>query len=76
MRILQGAARFATISVCTPGYLTAETGPGNPMEGKSMEDMIKAAKRSPWSAGMPAFLDLVEKWRAEGKLEGVVASVA
>ncbi|KAI3333127.1 hypothetical protein F4824DRAFT_473321 [Ustulina deusta] len=76
MRILQGAARFAVISVCTPGYLTAETGPGDATKGKSMEDLIRDAKRSPWSGGMAAFLDMMVKWRADGKLEGVIPSIA
>ncbi|KAI0535498.1 hypothetical protein GGR58DRAFT_504240 [Xylaria digitata] len=74
LRILQGAARFATISVCTPSYLTGEMGPGDMSQGKSQEDLIKAAKRSPWSGGMPAFLDMLAQWRADGKLEGVIAS--
>ncbi|TGJ87289.1 hypothetical protein E0Z10_g1484 [Xylaria hypoxylon] len=76
MRILQGAARFATISICTPSYITGEMGPSNMGQGMSQEDLIKAAKRSPWSGGMPAFLDLIAKWRADGKLEGLIASAA
>ncbi|KAI0419742.1 hypothetical protein F5X98DRAFT_58368 [Xylaria grammica] len=76
LRILKGAARFATISVCTPGYLNGETGPGTMGQGMSREDLIKASKRSPYSAGMPDFLDLVAKWRADGKLEGLVATAA
>ncbi|KAI1162565.1 hypothetical protein F5B18DRAFT_373484 [Nemania serpens] len=76
LRILQGAARFATISVCTPSYVSAERGPGNPAAGLSQEALIKAAKRSPWSGGMAAFLELWTKWRDDDKLEGVTPSVA
>ncbi|KAI1428055.1 hypothetical protein F5Y12DRAFT_733451 [Xylaria sp. FL1777] len=76
MRILQGAGRFATISVCTPGYLTGEAGPGDMAKGRSQEELIRFAKRSPWSAGIPAFWELVAKWRADGKLDGVIPSVA
>ncbi|KAI0399643.1 hypothetical protein F4802DRAFT_540942 [Xylaria palmicola] len=76
VRILQGAARFATITVCTPSYITAEMGPGNPAQGKSQEELIRAASRSPFSAGMAVFVDLWTKWRDEGKLEGVAASAA
>ncbi|KAI1274361.1 hypothetical protein F5Y07DRAFT_217222 [Xylaria sp. FL0933] len=76
MRILQGAARFASISVCTPGYLTAEMGPGTMGQGKTQEELMRDARRSPFSAGMPTFLDVLDKWRAEGKLEGITAGVA
>ncbi|KAH8162717.1 hypothetical protein CIB48_g5538 [Xylaria polymorpha] len=76
MRILQGAARFAVLTVCTPSYISAEMGPGNPAAGKSQEELIKGARRSPWSAGIAAFIDLWTAWRDEGKLEGVTASVA
>ncbi|RYC54604.1 hypothetical protein CHU98_g11603 [Xylaria longipes] len=76
MRILQGAARFATLTVCTPSYISAEKGPGNPAAGKSQEELMKAARRSPWSGGIAAFIDLWTKWRDEGKLEGVTPSVA
>ncbi|KAI1122510.1 hypothetical protein F5Y10DRAFT_72409 [Nemania abortiva] len=76
MRILQGAARFATLTVCTPSYISAEMGPGSMGKGQSQEELIKSARRSPWSAGMAAFLELWAKWRDEGKLEGVTASVA
>ncbi|KAI0970416.1 hypothetical protein F4678DRAFT_138831 [Xylaria arbuscula] len=76
LRILQGAARYATISVCTPSYLTVEMGPGTMGVGKTQEELIRDARRSPFSAGMPTFLDLLAKWRAEGKLEGVTASAA
>lgn len=76
MRILQGAARFATLSVCTPSYVTGEMGPATGPPAGSQEDLMKAARRSPWSAGMPAFLALWQKWRDEGKLEGLTATVA
>ncbi|KAI1810960.1 FAD/NAD(P)-binding domain-containing protein [Poronia punctata] len=76
MRILQGAARFATMTVCTPSYITAEMGPGNPGEGKSQEELIKLARRSPWPAGMPAFMEVFAKWRDEGNLEGMTVKAA
>ncbi|GAP91485.1 putative pyridine nucleotide-disulfide oxidoreductase-like protein [Rosellinia necatrix] len=76
MRILQGAARFATLSVCTPSYISAEMGPGGMGQGQSQEALMKSARRSPWSGGMPAFLELWAKWRDHGDLEGVTASAA
>jgi cation diffusion facilitator CzcD-associated flavoprotein CzcO len=76
MRMLQGAARFATMSVCTPSYINGESAPGSQGKGMSQEELIKAGRRSPWSAGMPAFLDMWTKWRDEGKLAGVTATAA
>ncbi|KAI0868553.1 hypothetical protein GGS24DRAFT_481969 [Hypoxylon argillaceum] len=76
MRILQGAARFATLTVCTPSYISAEMGPGSMGQGMSQAELVKGAKRSPWSAGMAAFLELWDKWRDEGTLEGITASAA
>ncbi|KAI0391130.1 hypothetical protein F5Y17DRAFT_441859 [Xylariaceae sp. FL0594] len=75
MRIVQGAARFATLGVCTPGYLTLETGPGNRMPaGMDMAAMLKAARRSSWPSGMPAFLEYWAQWRDEGNLKGVTVT--
>ncbi|KAI0199122.1 hypothetical protein F4808DRAFT_221250 [Astrocystis sublimbata] len=76
MRILQGAARFATLSVCTPSYISSQRGPGNPAEGKTQEELFRAARQSPWSGGMMTFVDVFTKWRDEGKLEGVLSSAA
>ncbi|KAI1828433.1 hypothetical protein F4861DRAFT_265 [Xylaria intraflava] len=76
LRMAQGAARFAAMSICTPSYISSEMGPGSMGQGMSQEQMMKAARRSPWSGGLPAFLDLWTKWRDEGKLEGVLASAA
>ncbi|KAI2626342.1 hypothetical protein GGS21DRAFT_529998 [Xylaria nigripes] len=75
IRTMQGAARFATFSVCTPSYITMEKGPGITNQ-ESPADMMKAARRSPWSGGMPAFLDLWTKWRDDGMLEGITVNAA
>ncbi|KAI3323493.1 FAD/NAD(P)-binding domain-containing protein [Xylariaceae sp. AK1471] len=76
MRILQGAARFATMSVCTPSYINGEMAPGSQGQGLSQEVLMRSARRSPWSGGMPGFLDLWAKWRDDGKLDGVTATAA
>ncbi|KAI1110495.1 hypothetical protein F5Y14DRAFT_454928 [Nemania sp. NC0429] len=78
LHILQGAARFATLTVCTPSYITAESGPANPASMQSVppEVLIRSAKRSPWSGGLSGFVDLWTRWRDDGKLVGVTPSVA
>ncbi|KAI1259301.1 FAD/NAD(P)-binding domain-containing protein [Xylariaceae sp. FL1019] len=75
MRCVQGAARYATIAVCTPSYINGESAPGAMGQG-SPEELFKNASRSPFSAGLPAFIKEIEKWRAEGKLSGVTVSAA
>lgn len=74
MRLLGGAARWAVLSACTPGYLNNE-GFGLRMarglvEAPSREEMMKMARTAPWAAGMPALLEELARWRDEGSLDG------
>ncbi|KAI1495690.1 hypothetical protein F5X99DRAFT_402721 [Biscogniauxia marginata] len=73
VRIMQGAARFAVMTVCTPSYVTGETH-GAPKLG-SQEEMNKAARSASWGGGLITFIEEVEKWRDEGKLSGIKISV-
>ncbi|CAK1357167.1 Ketocytochalasin monooxygenase [Cercospora beticola] len=70
MKCLAGAATFAAVSGCTPGYLNRE-GQSDEM---SMEEKMTAARLSPWCRGIADFNNLIEDWRAEGKLEGLEVS--
>ncbi|OAF99390.1 FAD/NAD(P)-binding domain-containing protein [Paraphaeosphaeria sporulosa] len=72
MRCLSGAAFFSSVSVCTPGYITME---GDAMNHKSQEEMIKAGRGSPWSAGIVPFERMLEGWRADG-FDGVITDDA
>ena len=79
LRIMQGATRLAVTSVCTPGYLNNE-GQGLRMalglgELPSQEDMMKAARTAPWSAGMPSYLRELEGSQNEGRLDGFQVQV-
>lgn len=79
MRVLAGAARWATFSVCTPGYLNSE-GSGLKMaqgmvEAPSMEEMIKMGRMGPWAAGLPAFLEELAHWREGNSLDGYDVNV-
>lgn len=80
LRIMSGAARFSILSTCTPGYLNNE-GLGLRMasglvQPPSQEDMMKMARAVPWSAGMPAFLEELERWRKDDTLSGYRVDVA
>ncbi|KAI1638416.1 hypothetical protein F4809DRAFT_252290 [Biscogniauxia mediterranea] len=70
MRVMAGAARFAILSMCTPSYITGETYGGMQL-GANTEEMVKMAKSASWGGGIMSFLDVVDKWREEGKLAGI-----
>ncbi|KAI2618418.1 FAD/NAD(P)-binding domain-containing protein [Hypoxylon sp. NC1633] len=67
-RIMQGAARFATMATCTPSYINNEGHLVDP--NATLEDQIKRARMSPYSAGMLEFVEELRKWREEGSLSG------
>ncbi|KAF5501119.1 FAD-binding monooxygenase ausC [Colletotrichum siamense] len=78
LRVMQGATRLAVTSVCTPGYLNNE-GQGLRMtlgleKAPSPDNMAKAARAAPWSAGMPSYLHEIEAFQAEGELRGFTVS--
>lgn len=68
MRCLSGGAFFSSVAVCTPGYMTME---GDALKQKSQEEMMKAGRGSPWSAGLVPFERILEDWRADG-FDGVL----
>ena len=72
--IVAGAAHFAGMTVCTPGYLTNE-GEATQMLG-SEEEKMKKARASPYSKGMVPFVRVLEAWRDEGSLGGIEVSAA
>lgn len=55
---LWGVARYN--STCTPGYLNSEGG-----------GSMRSARAIAWMTSVLGFVDFVEKWRAEGRLEGL-----
>ncbi|KAI0129109.1 hypothetical protein BJ170DRAFT_360437 [Xylariales sp. AK1849] len=69
LRVLQGAAFFSGIAICTPSYLTNE--------GESLaqtvdhSEMMKRGKSSPWASGMLSYVGELEAWQNEGNLEGI-----
>ncbi|CAJ2501307.1 Uu.00g041600.m01.CDS01 [Anthostomella pinea] len=75
MRIMQGAARFASLMVCTPSYINAEVAPGMGPQ-KSQEEMMNGARRAPWGGGLVTFKRELSRWREEGDLSGIAVSAA
>ncbi|KAI5861697.1 FAD/NAD(P)-binding domain-containing protein [Durotheca rogersii] len=72
MRIVGGAARFATLSVCTPSYINDEghfSSPNDPPE-----ELLRSARSSPFSGGVMGYVDVLRKWREEGKLSGITVT--
>ncbi|KAI2619544.1 FAD/NAD(P)-binding domain-containing protein [Hypomontagnella submonticulosa] len=73
MKIMMGAGRFATMSICTPSYINNE---GHLVDPKAtQEDMMKRARASPYSGGILAFIKELQEWRDEGKLAGIEVTV-
>ena len=55
-----GALRSQFLTECTPGYYNNEG-----------DVTLKTRRNAPYGAGATAFLDILNKWREEGKLEGL-----
>ncbi|KAK1978934.1 cyclohexanone monooxygenase [Colletotrichum cereale] len=67
--IMQYAAWFAGLSVCTPGYMNNEGRQAPP------EEQMKMARGTPFPHGMNAYIKFLEDWRAEGSMKGVEVTV-
>ena len=67
LQVQMRAAAFAATSGCTPSYFNRE----GLMDKMPMEARMKMAKMSIWGEGILDFTEVLEKWREEGKLEGL-----
>ncbi|KAJ7625627.1 hypothetical protein FB45DRAFT_921878 [Roridomyces roridus] len=68
MEVLMRTAWFAGFGGCTPGYLNMEGARDNETDSQVL---MKAARGAPWGEGMVKFEEMLEAWRADGKLEGL-----
>ncbi|KAI0842803.1 FAD/NAD(P)-binding domain-containing protein [Hypoxylon sp. FL0890] len=73
-KIMQGAARFATMAFCTPSYMTNEGHLADPND--TQEDLMKRARASTYSAGLPGYIKELERWREGDKLSGIEVTVS
>ncbi|KAG6357067.1 hypothetical protein INS49_014944 [Diaporthe citri] len=67
---MSGAAWYAPIPMCTPGYMTRE-GEGFGKQPEPAEAM-KLARASPLSGGLISYDAILTEWREKGDLAGVV----
>ena len=71
--VLSGAAVFAGMRGCTPGYLNVE---GAVDQITDPEQQMKMAKMGLWPKGFLDFYNVLEQWRNDGGLKGLeVAAV-
>lgn len=71
---MKRAAWYAAMVGCTPGLATAE---GEALTTSSLEEARKNSRASGWSEGMESYINVLEKWKAQGVLRGLsVSSVA
>lgn len=70
LKCMSGAAWYAPIPMCTPGYMTSE-GEGFGKQPEPAEAM-KQARASPWSGGLLSYNQILTEWREKGDLAGVV----
>ncbi|KAL7628561.1 hypothetical protein AAE478_000076 [Parahypoxylon ruwenzoriense] len=74
MQIAAGAARFATMTICTPSYINNEGHLVDPNDTPA--DQLRKARASPYSGGMLGFVEELRRWREEGSLKGVEVTVS
>ncbi|KIW94912.1 uncharacterized protein Z519_04891 [Cladophialophora bantiana CBS 173.52] len=65
--ILKRSMSFAGMAGCTPGYLNGE----GIMDAMPMEVKMKAARMGIWGEGIESFMNTLEAWENDGKLEGL-----
>ncbi|KAL1850987.1 hypothetical protein Daus18300_012721 [Diaporthe australafricana] len=70
MQCMAGAAYYAAIPMCTPGYMTNE-GEGFGKQ-PDMAEAMKKGRASPCSGGLLSYDKILAEWREKGDLAGVV----
>ncbi len=68
LEIMRRAGWYASITGCTPGYITSE-GEAMRQSADPME-MAKKARGGNWTQGMASFLSLLQEYRNDGSLQG------
>jgi len=71
MQCAAGAPRFASISICTPSYSNNE---GARLDMSDQAALFKAARASPVAEGILKYDEILEGWRKDGKLQGLVVT--
>ncbi|KAK4541657.1 hypothetical protein LTR36_007801 [Oleoguttula mirabilis] len=71
MQIVARAAGFAATAGCTPSYYNGE---GALDRIASDAERLKAARGAPYGDGFESYVKVIESWRREGGMEGLVLS--
>lgn len=58
------------IAICTPGFFNCE---GEALKPVSEEEELKRRRSAPYLKGLPAFNKVLDDWKSEGKMTGLVA---
>lgn len=74
-RVASMAVAGSAIIGCTPGYLNAE-GMADMIRHLPPEDRMKAARKGIWMKGVADYVAVIEDWRKDGKLDGLVVTSA
>lgn len=68
MEIMSRARAMGAIVACTPGYYNKEGEAGKAM---SLEQQMSGARLAIWGEGIAKYVQVIEDWRKQGKLEGL-----
>ncbi|KAJ5714264.1 uncharacterized protein N7483_011445 [Penicillium malachiteum] len=68
MQVIMRSAPFGVMAGCTPGYLNLE----GDIEKVPPEKRMILARSSVWGWGIENWIDVIEKWRDEGSMKGIV----
>lgn len=74
LEIMKRAAWFASVTGCTPGYITSEGEASRMVQDPAA--MMKRSRVSPWGEGMASFLSVLQAYRADGSLKGIEVASA
>jgi hypothetical protein len=62
---------MAVMARCTPGYYNLE----GELARLPVEYQAIAARSTVWGSGIEDWLDVIEKWRAAGRMDGIEVRV-
>lgn len=71
MQVMSRAAAFAAVAGCTPSYHNRE----GEVDRVSKEDQMKMARGAIWGQGFASYTNVIDEWRRQGGLEGLVVGV-
>jgi len=75
LRVASMALTGSAIIGCTPSYLNVE-GMADMIRHLPSEEQMKAARRGIWMKGIADYVAVIEDWRKDGKLDGLVVTTA